>query len=323
MIIQPDDASQAELKFTTDSSNIRIINTHTGTFECVTPGTATIKCSYNLNLSSPNSETYEISVNKINPHLSLSAYFTTYLYNATNYSSTCCYAHYDPQGMDVSGYTWKLNDTIISGGSSTKSPSIDYSDLSSSGANLVKFELPEEIFGPAPFNTATMQLYAPSQEVFRTGKITVDVINNTSDESNIISFVVTAQTEEGQHGCVDTNYVFGNSIGLTNFVVTDIVVSDNDPSYTYTYVTAMIEPSLINNAYIQNQINNINDKAIETGQDMGETVTCSYIINVQTSDSSFVGCKQQNDITTYITSDSLILDSVVLNSTMYSSENIN
>ena len=323
MIIQPDDAAQAELKFTTDSSNIRIINTHTGTFECVTPGTATIKCSYNLNLSSPNSETHEISVNKINPHLSLSAYFTTYLYNETNYSSTCCYAHYDPQGMDVSGYTWKLNDTIISGGSSTKSPRIDYSDLSSSGANLVKFELPEEIFGPAPFNTATMQLYAPNQEVFRTGKITVDIINNTSDESNIISFVVTAQTEEGQHGYVDTNYVFGNSIGLTNFVVTDIVVSDNDPSYTYTYVTAMIEPSLINNAYIQNQINSINDKAIETGQDMGETVTCSYIINVQTSDSSFVECKQQNDITTYITSDSLILDSVVLNSTMYSSENIN
>ena len=323
MIIQPDDAAQAELKFTTDSSNIRIINTHTGTFECVTPGTATIKCSYNLNLSSPNSETHEISVNKINPHLSLSAYFTTYLYNETNYSSTCCYAHYDPQGMDVSGYTWKLNDTIISGGSSTKSSRIDYSSLSSSGANLVKFELPEEIFGPAPFNTATMQLYAPNQEVFRTGKITVDIINNTSDESNIISFVVTAQTEEGQHGYVDTNYVFGNSIGLTNFVVTDIVVSDNDPSYTYTYVTAMIEPSLINNAYIQNQINNINDKAIETGQDIGETVTCSYIINVQTSDSSFVECKQQNDITTYITSDSLILDSVVLNSTMYSSENIN
>lgn len=323
MIIQPDDAAQAELKFTSDSSNIRIINTHTGTFECVTPGTATIKCSYNLNLSSPNSETHEISVNKINPHLSLSAYFTTYLYNETNYSSTCCYAHYDPQGMDVSGYTWKLNDTIISGGSSTKSSRIYYSSLSSSGANLVKFELPEEIFGPAPFNTATMQLYAPNQEVFRTGKITVDVINNTSDESNIISFVVTAQTEEGQHGYVDTNYVFGNSIGLTNFVVTDIVVSGNDPSYTYTYVTAMIEPSLINNAYIQNQINNINDKAIETGQDMGETVTCSYIINVQTSDSSFVEVKKQNDITTYITSDSLILDSVVLNSTMYSSENLN
>lgn len=323
MIIQPDDASQAELKFTTDSSNIRIINTHTGTFECVTPGTATIKCSYNLNLSSPNSETYEISVNKINPHLSLSAYFTTYLYNETNYSSTCCYAHYDPQGMDVSGYTWKLNDTIISGGSSTKSPRIDYSDLSSSGANLVKFELPEEIFGPAPFNTATMQLYAPNQEVFRTGNITVDVINNTSDESNIISFVVTAQTAEGKPGYVDTNYVFGNSMGLTNFVVTDIIVSDNDPSYTYTYVTAMIEPSLINNAYIQNQINNINDKAIETGQNMGETVTCSYIINVQTSDSSFVEVKKQNDITTYITSDSLILDSVVLNSTMYSSEDLN
>ena len=112
-------------------------------------------------------------------------------------------------------------------------------------------------------------------------------------------------------------------MGLTNFVVTDIVVSDNDPSYTYTYVTAMIEPSLLNNAYIQNQINNINDKAIETGQDMSETVTCSYIINVQTSDSSFVECKQQNDITTYITSDSLILDSVVLNSTMYSSEDLN
>ena len=323
MIIQPDDAAQAELKFTTDSSNIRIINTHTGTFECVTPGTATIKCSYNLNLSSPNSETHEISVNKINPHLSLSAYFTTYLYNATYYSSTCCYAHYDPQGMDVSGYTWKLNDVVINGGSSTKSPSIDYSSLSSSGANIVKFELPEEIFGPAPFNTATMQLYAPNQEVFRTNKITVDVISNASDESNVMSFVVTAQTEKGKPGYVDTNYVFGNSMGLTNFVVTDIVVSDNDPSYTYTYVTAMIESSLLNNAYIQNQINNINDKAIETGQNMSETVKCSYIINVQTSDSSFVEVKKQNDITTYITSDSLILDSVVLNSTMYSSEDLN
>ena len=323
MIIQPDDAAQAELKFTTDSSNIRIINTHTGTFECVTPGTATIKCSYNLNLSSPNSETHEISVNKINPHLSLSAYFTTYLYNATYYSSTCCYAHYDPQGMDVSGYIWKLNDAVISGGSSTKSPSIDYSSLSSSGANIVKFELPEEIFGPAPFNTATMQLYAPNQEVFRTSKITIDVINNASDESNVMSFVVTAQAEKGKPGYVDTNYVFGNSMGLTNFVVTDIVVSDNDPSYTYTYVTAMIEPSLLNNAYIQNQINNINDKAIETGQNISETVTCSYIINVQTSDNSFVEVKKQNDITTYITSDSLILDSVVLNSTMYSSEDLN
>ena len=323
MIIQPDDAAQAELKFTTDSSNIRIINTHTGTFECVTPGTATIKCSYNLNLSSPNSETHEISVNKINPHLSLSAYFTTYLYNATYYSSTCCYAHYDPQGMDVSGYIWKLNDAVISGGSSTKSPSIDYSSLSSSGANIVKFELPEEIFGPAPFNTATMQLYAPNQEVFRTNKITVDVISNASDESNVMSFVVTAQTEKGKPGYVDTNYVFGNSMGLTNFVVTDIVVSDNDPSYTYTYVTAMIESSLLNNAYIQNQINNINDKAIETGQNISETVTCSYIINVQTSDNSFVEVKKQNDITTYITSDSLILDSVVLNSTMYSSEDLN
>ena len=323
MIIQPDDAAQAELKFTTDSSNIRIINTHTGTFECVTPGTATIKCSYNLNLSSPNSETHEISVNKINPHLSLSAYFTTYLYNATYYSSTCCYAHYDPQGMDVSGYTWKLNDAVINGGSSTKSPSIDYSSLSSSGANIVKFELPEEIFGPAPFNTSTMQLYAPNQEVFRTNKITVDVISNVSDESNVMSFVVTAQTEKGKPGYVDTNYVFGNSMGLTNFVVTDIVVSDNDPSYTYTYVTAMIESSLLNNAYIQNQINNINDKAIETGQNMSETVKCSYIINVQTSDSSFVEVKKQNDITTYITSDSLILDSVVLNSTMYSSEYLN
>ena len=322
IIIQPDDAAQAELKFTADSNNIRIINTHTGTFECVTPGTATIKCSYNLNLSSPNSETHEISVNKINPHLSLSAYFTTYLYNATYYSSTCCYAHYDPQGMDVSGYTWKLNDTIISRGSSTKSPSIDYSSLSSSGANIVKFELPEEIFGPAPFNTATMQLYAPNQEVFRTNKITVDVISNASDESNVMSFVVTAQTEKGKPGYVDTNYVFGNSMGLTNFVVTDIVVSDNDPSYTYTYVTAMIESSLLNNAYIQNQINNINDKAIETGQNISETVKCSYIINVQTSDSSFVEVKKQNDITTYITSDSLILDSVVLNSTMYSSENL-
>lgn len=323
MIIQPDDAAQAELKFTTDSSNIRIINTHTGTFECVTPGTATIKCSYNLNLSSPNSETHEISVNKINPHLSLSAYFTTYLYNATYYSSTCCYAHYDPQGMNVSGYIWKLNDAVISGGSSTKSPSIDYSSLSSSGANIVKFELPEEIFGPAPFNTATMQLYAPNQKVFRTSKITIDVINNASDESNVMSFVVTAQAEKGKPGYVDTNYVFGNSMGLTNFVVTDIVVSDNDPSYTYTYVTAMIEPSLLNNAYIQNQINNINDKAIETGQNMSETVTCSYIINVQTSDNSFVEVKKQNDITTYITSDSLILDSVVLNSTMYSSEDLN
>lgn len=323
MIIQPDDAAQAELKFTTDSNNIRIINTHTGTFECVTPGTATIKCSYNLNLSSPNSETHEISVNKINPHLSLSAYFTTYLYNATYYSSTCCYAHYDPQGMNVSGYTWKLNDAVISGGSSTKSPSIDYSSLSSSGANIVKFELPEEIFGPAPFNTATMQLYAPNQEVFRTNKITVDVISNVSDESNVMSFVVTAQTEKGKPGYVDTNYVFGNSMGLTNFVVTDIVVSDNDPSYTYTYVTAMIESSLLNNAYIQNQINNINDKAIETGQNISETVKCSYIINVQTSDSSFVEVKKQNDITTYITSDSLILDSVVLNSTMYSSEDLN
>ena len=60
----------------------------------------------------------------------------------------------------------------------------------------------------------------------------------------------------------------------------------------------------------------------ETGQNISETVKCSYIINVQTSDSSFVEVKKQNDITTYITSDSLILDSVVLNSTMYSSENL-
>lgn len=319
MIVHPDDAAQAELNFTTESTNIRIINSHTGTFECVTPGTATIKCSYNLDATSVDSETHEINVNKINPHLSLSSYFTTYLYNAANYSSTCCYAHYDPQGMDVSGYIWKLNNAIINGGSSTKSPNISHSMLSSSGANLVTFELSEAIFGPAPFNKATMQLYAPDQEVFRTGMITVDVINDAAAESNVMSFVITAQTETGKPGYVDTNYVFVNSIGLTNFAVTDIVVSDNDPSYTYTYVTAMIEPSVINNAYIQNQINSINSQAIEAGHDIDETLMCSYIINVQTSDDSFAIGKKQSDMIIHITNDSFIHDNAVLNSNMHNS----
>lgn len=319
MIIHPDDAAQAELNFTTNSNNIRIINTHTGTFECVTPGSATIICSYNEN----DNVSHTVYVNKINPHLSLSSYFTTYLWNATNYSSTCCYAHYDPQGMDASGYKWRLNGNVISGGSSTKSPTIRYNNqyLSSSGANIVKFELPEATFGPAPFNTATMQLYAHDQEVFRTGMVTVDVTDNITEVPNTMSFVVTAQTEAGQTGYVNTNYVFGNSIGLTNFVVTNIVVSSNNPSYTYTYVTAMIEPSVINNAYIQNQIKSINAQAIETGQNIDETITCSYIINVQTSDGSFVVGKKQSDMILHIANDSFIHDSVVLNSNMYNSEN--
>ena len=327
MIIRPDDAAQAELKFTANSNNIRIINTHTGTFECVKPGSATITCSYNEN----DNVSHTVYVNKINPHLSLSSYFTTYLWDANNYRSTCCYAHYDPQEMSVYNpddseytYKWRLNGNVISGGSSTKSPTISYDDnqyLSSSGANIVKFELPEATFGPAPFNTATMQLYAPDQEVFRTGMVTVDVTDNITAAPNTMSFVVTAQTEAGQTGYVDTNYVFGNSIGLTNFVVTNIVVSSNNPSYTYTYVTAMIEPSVINNAYIQNQINSINAQAIETGQNIDETITCSYIINVQKSDGSFAVGKKQSDMILHIANDSFIHDSVVLNSNMYNSEN--
>lgn len=311
MEIFPADAAQAELKFTADSNNIEIINTHTGTFKCVTPGPATITCSYNLNLTPPNSETLEINVNKINPHLSLSAYHTTYLWNDehSEYNKTFCYAHYDvPEGVLNDEYTWLLNGENIDGSSSTKSGVIEYNNnLLRDEVNIVTFSLPEDKFYP---NTAKIQLYAPTQEICRTQAITID---NVTQNNNVMTFHIVAYAASN-NGYVDTNYVLNNSIGLTDFIITDIIKSG---SYTYTYVTAQTEPSAINNLYIKSQMT-YNDKPNTSNS---QNVYYSYYtynyISVQTSDSSFINAVKSHKTEIKFQHSDLVADPVVMSHDMY------
>ena len=179
MTIEPHDAIQTKLEFTSsDSSYIEILDNGVGTFLCKSPGTSEIACYYGNTFVTKN-----ISVNKVNAHLVLSAYNTQHLYDDPGYRYTNCYAHYDPQGLDVSGFKWLLNGTEI-GGTTIKSNKI-YCNLSQSGAtqtnslnsgiaNIVKFILPSDKFVN---NENTVQLYAPDQEILRTESVTVTNYN--------------------------------------------------------------------------------------------------------------------------------------------------
>ena len=311
MEIFPADAIQSELTFSYNpQSYIKLLNSKTGTFECISPGYTKLKCSYKN-----NDVLYDVShtvyVNKINPHLSLSAYYTTYLWNDEHneYNKTYCYAHYDPQGMNVSGYKWKLNDDdskFIDSGSSTKSPTISHSMLTSPEVNIVTFSLPENIFEP---NETKIQLYAPTQEICRTQAITID---NVTQNNNVMTFHIVASAVNGSSGYVDTNYVLNNSIGLTDFIITDIIKSG---SYTYTYVKAQTEPSAINNLYIKSQMTH-NDKPSMSGDGYYSYYTYNYI-NVQTTDSSFINVVKSHETPIKFQHSDLVTDPVVMSQDMY------
>ena len=295
MNIEPHSAIQTELTFSSSYENyVEILNTKTGTFFCKSPGTSTITCTYD-----GHSVTKDISVNKVNAHLSVSAYNTTYLYNAPGYKNTSCYAHYDAQGLSINGYTWFLNSYEL-GGNAIKSNLICYNSeqpnattsntLNSETINIVKFKLPDNLFTN---NEAAIQLYAPKQQITQTHSITVTDYEYHPETSSV-SFVVeaiAATNDNTTNHFVDTNYSFDNSLGINDFTVTDITNSGNT---TFTYVTAHIEPNQLNDLYAQS--------VASYNQSIGEentNVTCYNIINVHTADSSFVSYSYYAPYTIY------------------------
>ena len=275
MSIAPHEALQTKLTFTTSSSYIEILNERTGTFRCIKPGTGTIQCTYDN-----GSVEYDITVSKINPMLSITAFGTTYLYDESEYSSTFCYAHYDTKGLDVGDVQWTLNDNPW-GNDPIKSNMIEWSDLSQDNINVVKFIMSKDNY--VSYSTAK-QLYSPSQETLRTQEITIDNYQY-SPETNLVSFVIVATAND--NGFVDTNYSFENSMGLSNFNVYDIT---HDGNTTYTYVSATIENSILNDIYAQYAASYNN-----THNQTNTPITCYNIINVHTTDASFVSAQKTEE----------------------------
>ena len=309
MEISPADAIQSELTFSYNpQSYIKLLNSKTGTFECISPGYVNLTCSYKNNNDEQYNVSHTVYVNKINPHLSLSAYHTTYLYDADGYRDTYCYAHYDvTEGVSINEYTWLLNDDNI-GGSNTKSGAITYNMLREKNNDIitVTFSLPEDIFEP---NTTKIQLYAPTQEICRTQAITID---NITQNNNVMEFCIVASAVSNGSSYVDTNYVLNNSIGLTDFIIKDIVKSG---SYTYTYVMAQTEPSVMNNLYIKSQMTH-NDKPNMSNDGYYSYYTYNYI-NVHTTDSSFINVVKSYEIPIKFQHSELVADPVVMSQDMY------
>lgn len=220
--VQPKSAIQNVFTWSSSSSNIEIINTQTGTFKCKSPGTVTIKCSYTGN-SSGVSKTF--TVNKVNPHLSLSAFNKTFV-------STTCNAHYDTHGLSVSGYQW----IGASGTSNTKA--------TVSSAGIVKFILPNNYFYP---NTAAIQFYGGTPKLTQNLYIQNVSADDINYEYNTVDFIVVAEAESS--GAVDTNYIFESTGGLSNYTITNI---EQNGTTTFTHVTAQITPNIIAELYSEN-----------------------------------------------------------------------
>lgn len=271
MDIEPFGADNVVSYFeSSNTSCIEITNIYTGTMICKKPGKSIITCSYNYDYKTEqytSQVTYEITVLKINPHISLSAYNTTYLYNDDPYKSTYCTAHYDTLNIDntITWYPKNINNNNL--GNSYTTNDIRYDYLTPSGIHKLTAKLNESYFYPCQ---ATIQLYAPGQNYGKTTSI--NITNYVENEHGTASFVIVAK---GSTGLVNTNYSFANSLGFTNFTITDITF-DSTNNITYTYVTASLDPNTVNNEYINNY----------TGS--SSNVTLSNFINVQTTDNSLL-----------------------------------
>ena len=254
--IEPDAARQGELHW--ESSNpayVEILNSKTGMFRCLVPGTtANITCTYYIDANNQGTVTKQVNIAKIYPNLCISAYATTYLWEAIDpddenllYSNTTCYVNYDNCGFDNYEYGWALNGWTPNSGFSGykyKSTNIQISDLNNSPMNVVRYILPEAYFYP---NITSIQLYSPQYEPVETANLYM--IPNTSNtqndqENGLYSFIIVAQpVTPGQ--MVTTDYVFNTDGNLSNFTVTDITA---DGVSTYTYVTAQINSNALNSA---------------------------------------------------------------------------
>lgn len=284
MNIEPWDAAQSMLTFTSDSECVKILNKRTGTFLCSYPGRATITCSYMGSAREEFVVSYVIDVNKVNPNLGISAFGTTYLWNDDEYKSTCCYAHYNDYGFPTNGCEWKLEPNGITfNGTNIQSAPISYSDLNPNTLNKIKFSLPESYFYPS---YSYIQLYAPDQTIAQTKSITITnfEVHETDSIQPYATFVVVACADvpsNVQEAFVDTNYIYNNSLGFDSFTTVDIT---HDGTYTYTYMSVYIEPNHLNDIYAEYITSYNEEHSIETD----DTITCYNIINVNTSDSSFV-----------------------------------
>lgn len=285
--VTPYNATQSYMTWTAENeSYVQILNRRNGMFRCLVPGQTTyVRCSYNIH--EPNAYTdmwFEIA--KINPYLSISAYYSQHLYNASH-SSTNCYVSFDNCGFTDYTFTWKLNQQQTKTGTSGtnneyefKSPLITYtnSGFTSDGENinnpnpsgpaLVQYILPFAYFYP---NTATMQLYrhAPGESTIinidgsthgggLSDLIDGDFCHYTGTLNDIYSFVVVSYSEEqSQQGggadvninpgsYIDTDFIFNSKNGN----LSDFVITDITYSgnYVYTYVSAQINVDPLNSA---------------------------------------------------------------------------
>lgn len=224
--VQPKSAIQNVFHWESNSNNIEFINRQTGTFKCNMPGNVTITCTYTGN-SSGVPKTF--TINKVNPHLSLSAF------NKTNISggSTTCHAHYDTHGLSASAQ-W----TNASGNATSATVQ------SSLQSKVVKFKLNDNYFYP---NRAAIQFYGSTPKLTQNLYIQNVSADDINYAYNTVDFIVVAEAESS--GEVDTNYIFESTGGLSNYTITNIVPNGTT---TFTYVTAQITPNIIAELYSEN-----------------------------------------------------------------------
>lgn len=288
---EPADAIQREAHWTSDSTAVEILNTQTGTFRCVYPkDNINLTCTYQASDGTFGShESVKLNVLKVNPHLSLSAWGTTYLWDSQDveYFATTCYAHYDNYGFNVvpvedylignnaAQENWRLNNTAGIQSSITKTISICRTDLTGT-STLIRYILPKSYF--YPYITA-IPLYTLENPVVQTQYVNI-VTTGSNTDYNTIDLVIEAVGTS--MGMTDTNYIFDGMNNFDSFTVTNIEY-DQNTNTTYTYVTASLSPNMINNAYINH------------GGDISADALSYVSIGISTTDESFIS-SVKNDI---------------------------
>lgn len=237
----PLDAEQREYNFTCTQDNgndiIEILNSYTGTFKCIRPGSTTITVE---DVESHKTWSKDISVKKLNPFLGVSAYFTTYLWNEVNYNETCCYAHYNDYDYIPNtefSYCWKKNDIILTGTyTNIKSPTITQNDFGVANNIIIKFTLDDSIFMDK-LNTSAIQLWNVETKPVGSLLIVDDSMIYDTD-NNTVQFVVAASSRSDNDPIIDSNFLYSSLNSLYGFNVYDITSNDR---YTFTYVIASVK----------------------------------------------------------------------------------
>ena len=249
-------------RYNSINDNIEINNV-TGRFVCKIPGESAIKCTYEG--GEITSDTIYIS--KIQNYLSLSSTYTMFIYdsNDINYSYTICYVHAYPENVDT-----KLSIKFGAQELLTDSPDKYYGIACN---NNVPLNIPFKSSGMPGVYTVTVKL---DDTIYTHSNATITVTAENefaettllyftplaiSDDKTMLTGVIVATSQDGE--MVNSNYIFNTSGKYDNFIVNDIVYSNN---YTYTYISADI-------------INDAESGVIQILTTDGSFITYSTVIN--------------------------------------------